>query len=214
MPDQERMAEAAERSLVRTAIREYAKYKLFAPAPRGGQHDPLTLPRRGPVAAFSEADVYTSRPGAQDRKRTHQEGDPDIRINHEAGFVDILIGYSGLNEVESLANAAMGSIGPLAQQLVHPAPSYRAFLARELRDARAAPLFIEHPRVWDAFRRLTPRYQEALRDIDQSHEGRLSIKAIARKRGQHEATIRALTLAACDALADLLYALYDVRPAA
>jgi len=212
MPTEQQMAQASAVHLVRAAVRDYCKHKLFAVPPRGGKQDPLTLPRHSRLAAFTDVDVYTSRPGAGDY------GINPLNVRDSTAFPayqkDVLIGYAGLTGPEALANSAMGSIGPLALQLRRKAPSYRAFLARELRDAQQAPLFIDQVRVMDAFALLDSLDQETLRDLDQSHDGRLSIKAAARKRGVEENTIKKRTMAACDALGALLYALYDARHAA
>ena len=212
MPTQEQQSVAAIRHVIRDALRQYAQRVLFAPPPHGRPPDALCLPRLHRAAAFTDIDVYTSRPGAGDY------GVNPLHVRESTAFphfkADVLIGHSGLTEPESLANAAMGSIGPMALQLRRKAPSYRAFLARELREAKQAPLRIEHARVYDTYACLAQRDKDALRAIDQSGPERPSMKQIARREGVDAATIRRRSAAALDALASLLYARYDVRSAA
>lgn len=216
MPDQPRMAASALRHVVRDALRAYCATVLFAPAPRGRAPDVLCLPRLHRAPAFSDLDVYTSRPGAGDY------GVNPLNVRQSTAWphygADVLIGYAGLTEPEALANAAMGSIGPLAAERAaqgrRPAPSYRAFLARELRDAKQSPLRIEHARVLDVFSCLCQRDKDALRDLDQSGPDRRTVKLLARRDGVDVATVKRRSAAGLDALAVLLYARYDVRSAA
>ena len=181
--DAEAQRYGSSQAELRSAVRAYIRWTLYADVPARQGAPALSLPRLD-KAVVSETDIYAARPGGDD-PRLDEEGRPRPRAFQQmAGGTTFVRGPSGHD--------------PVSLQAGH-AGAWRRYLADEVTN-QPATLQFERDTVNVMIQRLSPRDQQAIWDIG----NRVTKEAAT----AHRCSTGAIKLAAKDALDRLLALLY------